>query len=134
MDDDQDEDGYSVASPSAPQSHYSDAIDDTAVDASEVHDHDASSELVVFTDADRTDTYKQWLVRNVSITDNLATRYTYTIRANFKVTKIIYKSLKTSMFVNRLYNYEHPYYFLGSQIIRKAGNDPYFGMELNYNF
>jgi ferric enterobactin receptor len=87
-----------------------------------------------FTDADRTDTYKQWLVRNVSITDNLATRYTYTIRANFKVTKIIYKSLKTSMFVNRLFNYEHPYYFLGSQIIRKAGNDPYFGMELNYNF
>ncbi|MPS71844.1 MAG: TonB-dependent receptor [Chryseobacterium sp.] len=87
-----------------------------------------------FLESDRTDTYKQWLVRNVSISDNLPRRYTYTIRANFKVTKIIYKSLKTSMFVNRLFNYEHPYYFLGSKIIRKNGNDPYFGMELNYNF
>lgn len=87
-----------------------------------------------FTDADRTDTYKQWLVRNVSTTDNLARRYTYTIRANFKVTKIIYKGLKTSMFVNRLFSYEHPYYFLGTKIIRKDGNEPYFGMELNYNF
>lgn len=87
-----------------------------------------------FTDADRTDTYKQWLVRNVSVSDNISTRLTYTIRTNFKVTKIIYKNLKTSMFVNRLFNYEHPYYFLGSKIVRKNGNEPYFGMELNYNF
>jgi len=95
---------------------------------------DLNGSTHVFTDADRTDLYKQWLVRNVSTTDNLSTRYTYTIQANFKVTKIIYKSLKTSMFVNRLFNYEHPYYFLGSKIIRKNGNSPYFGMELNYNF
>lgn len=88
----------------------------------------------IFTDADRTDAYKQWLVRNVSVSDNLPRRYTYTIRANFKVTKIIYKSLKTSMFVNRLFSYEHPYYFLGNKIERQAGNKPYFGMELNYNF
>ncbi|SHK72397.1 TonB-dependent receptor [Epilithonimonas mollis] len=87
-----------------------------------------------FQEEDRTDLYKQWLVRNVSVTDNISTRYTYTLRANFKVTKIIYKSLRTSMFVNRLFNYEHPYYFLGNKIERQAGNRPYFGMELNYNF
>ncbi|MFT3918929.1 TonB-dependent receptor plug domain-containing protein [Cloacibacterium sp.] len=87
-----------------------------------------------FVESDKTDLYKQWLVRNVSVTDNISTRYTYTIRANFKVTKIIYKNLKTSMFVNRLFNYEHPYYFLGNKIERQTGNKPYFGMELNYNF
>ncbi|MDP9955141.1 hypothetical protein J2X97_000778 [Epilithonimonas hungarica] len=87
-----------------------------------------------FLDSDRTDLYKQWLVRNVSVTDNISTRETYTIRANFKVTKIIYRSLKTSMFVNRLFSYEHPYYFLGNKIERQGGNKPYFGMELNYNF
>lgn len=90
--------------------------------------------IQTFTEADSVDIYKQWLVRNVSNTDNVATRYTYTIRANFKVTKIIYKKLKTSMFVNRLFSYEHPYYFLGNKIERQAGNNPYFGMELNYNF
>jgi len=87
-----------------------------------------------FLDSDRTDLYKQWLVRNVSVTDNISTRETYTIRANFKVTKIIYRSLKTSMFVNRLFSYEHSYYFLGNKIERQGGNKPYFGMELNYNF
>jgi len=90
--------------------------------------------IQTFTEADSVDIYKQWLVRNVSNTDNVATRYTYTIRANFKVTKIIYKNLKTSMFVNRLFSYEHPYYLLGNKIERQAGNNPYFGMELNYNF
>ncbi|MFC4163969.1 TonB-dependent receptor plug domain-containing protein [Epilithonimonas zeae] len=86
-----------------------------------------------FTDADRTDTYRRWLVRSVT-SDDRPRRETYVIRANFKVTKIIYKNLKTSMFVNRLFSYEHPYYFLGNKIERQAGNNPYFGMELNYNF
>lgn len=86
-----------------------------------------------FVDADRQDAYKQWLVRNVSVTDNMATRYTFTVRANLKVTKRIYKNIRTSMFVNRIFNYEHPYYFLGKKIIRKSGNSPYFGMEINFS-
>ncbi|AZA51995.1 carboxypeptidase regulatory-like domain-containing protein [Chryseobacterium sp. G0201] len=87
-----------------------------------------------FTDADRTDIYKQWLVRNVSVTDNLPDLYTFTINGNFKVTKSIYKSLKTSMFVNRLFNYSAPYTFNNVKVYRKGTNTPYFGMELNYNF
>lgn len=87
-----------------------------------------------FTDADRTDIYKQWLVRNVSVSDNLPTLYTFSINGNFKVTKSIYKSLKTSMFVNRLFNYSAPYTFNNVTVYRKRMNTPYFGMELNYNF
>lgn len=87
-----------------------------------------------FSDADRTDLYKQWLVRDVSVTDNLATNLTYTISANLKISKRIYKSLKTSMFVNRLFNYAHPYNFNGVRVTRKNSATPYFGMELNYNF
>lgn len=87
-----------------------------------------------FTDADRTDMYKQWLVRNVSVSDNLPTLYTFTINGNIKVTKRIYKSIRTSLFVNRLFNYSAPYTFNNVKVYRKRMNTPYFGMELNYNF
>lgn len=87
-----------------------------------------------FTDADRTDLYKQWLVRNVSTSDNLPTLYTFTLTGNIKVTKSIYKALKTSLFVNRLFNYSAPYTFNNVKVYRRRANTPYFGMELNYNF
>ncbi len=87
-----------------------------------------------FTDNDKTDIYKQWLIRDVSKTDNLETKYTYTLNANFKVTKKIYKALRTSMFVNKLFGYAQPYYMNGIKIDRKNLSTPYFGMELNYNF
>lgn len=87
-----------------------------------------------FTDADKTDTYKQWLVRNVSVTDNLPTELTFTLAANLKVTKSIYKDIKTSMFVTRIFNYSAPYYFNNMLIERRGSNTPYFGMELTYNF
>lgn len=87
-----------------------------------------------FTEADKTDTYKQWLVRNVSVSDNLDRLYTFTMTGNIKVTKSIYKSLRTSLFVNRLFNYSAPYTFNNVKVYRKRMNTPYFGMELNYNF
>lgn len=87
-----------------------------------------------FTEADRTDTYKQWLVRNVSVSDNLDRLYTFTMIGNIKVTKSIYKALRTSLFVNRLFNYSAPYVFNNVKVYRKGANAPYFGMELNYNF
>lgn len=86
-----------------------------------------------FTEADKTDTYKQWLVRNIS-SDNLPTDYTLTMAANLKVTKSIYKTVRTSMFVTRIFNYNAPYYFNHFKIERKGTNRPYFGMELTYNF
>ncbi|AZA77842.1 TonB-dependent receptor [Chryseobacterium sp. G0186] len=87
-----------------------------------------------FTEADKTDTYKQWLVRNVSVSDNLDRLTTFTITGNIKVTKSIYKALRTSLFVNRLFNYSAPYTFNNVTVYRKRMNTPYFGMELNYNF
>ncbi|MDR2234916.1 MAG: TonB-dependent receptor plug domain-containing protein [Chryseobacterium sp.] len=87
-----------------------------------------------FTEADRTDTYKQWLVRSVSVSDNLDRLMTFTITGNVKVTKSIYKALRTSLFVNRLFNYSSPYMFNNVKVYRKGANTPYFGMELNYNF
>lgn len=87
-----------------------------------------------FTEADKTDTYKQWLVRNVSVTDNLPTELTFSLAANLKVTKSIYKDIKTSLFVTRIFNYSAPYYFNNMLIERRGSNTPYFGMELTYNF
>ncbi|WP_292009781.1 TonB-dependent receptor plug domain-containing protein [Chryseobacterium sp.] len=95
---------------------------------------DMDGNVYTFTEADKDDIYKQWLVRNVSVTDNLATKYTFNINGNLKITKSIYKSLCTSMFVNRLFNYYSPYYNNGIKVQRKGEYAPYFGMELNYNF
>ena len=86
-----------------------------------------------YTSADASDAYLQWLVRSV-LTDDIGLRQTYTIQANLKVTKNIYKGVRSSMFVNRIFNYQHPYTYLGNTIYRKAGYTPYFGMELTYNF
>lgn len=87
-----------------------------------------------FTEADKTDTYKQWLVRNVSVTDNMPTDYTFTLVGNLKITKSIYKAIRTSMFVTRMFNYSAPYVFNNVTVYRRGLNTPYFGMELNYNF
>lgn len=86
-----------------------------------------------FQPSDAGDAYLQWLVRGVT-SDYISTRYTHTIQANLKVTKVIYNGIRSSMFVNRIFNYQHPYTFLGNRIYRKVGNTPYFGMELTYNF
>jgi hypothetical protein len=87
-----------------------------------------------YLDSDRTDMYKQWLIRDVSLTDNFANNYKFDIRANLKVTKRIYENLRASLFVNRVFSYIQPYYFNGARIERKDVTAPYFGMELTYNF
>lgn len=96
--------------------------------------YDKDGVLFEFTDADKTDTYKQWLVRNVSSTDNIATKYTFDVVANLKATKRLYGDLRASLFVNRLFSYYTPYTFNGNTIERNFWNEPYFGMELTFNF
>lgn len=96
--------------------------------------YDKDGNVFEFTEADKTDLYKQWLVRNVSNTDNLATKYTFDVVANLKATKRLYSNLKASLFVNRLFSYYQPYYFNGTKIDRNFFNEPYFGMELTFNF
>lgn len=87
-----------------------------------------------FQEADKTDTYKQWLVRNVSLTDNMKEEFTFDINVNIKITKRIFKSLRASVFVNKLFSYYQPYYFNGVKVERREISEPYFGMELTYNF
>ncbi|MDV3506062.1 TonB-dependent receptor [Elizabethkingia anophelis] len=53
---------------------------------------------------------------------------------NLKVTKSFRnKSIVVSMFANRLFSYYAPYWNNGIRINRKGANDPYFGMEVNFN-
>lgn len=96
--------------------------------------YDKDGNMLVFTEEDKTDTYKQWLVRNVTTTDNIATRYTFDIVANLKATKRLYGNLRASLFVNRLFSYYSPYEYNGTTIERNFANEPYFGMELTFNF
>lgn len=96
--------------------------------------YDKDGNLFEFTDSDKTDTYKQWLIRNVTTTDNMARLYDFDVTANLKATKNIYGNLKASLFVNRLFSYYAPYTFNGRTIERNFTNEPYFGMELTFNF
>ncbi|SFN14727.1 TonB-dependent Receptor Plug Domain [Chryseobacterium oleae] len=122
-----------IVSASLQGSLYDHSINDRRI-AEPISYYGADGIIHPFTDADRTDIYKQWLVRNVSVTDNLDKITTFTLTGNIKITKSIYKALKTSLFVNRLFNYSAPYTFNNVKVYRKGLNTPYFGMELNYNF
>ncbi|MXV38343.1 TonB-dependent receptor plug domain-containing protein [Flavobacteriaceae bacterium Ap0902] len=96
--------------------------------------YDKDGNVFEFTPEDKTDAYKQWLVRNVSLTDNIATHYPMDIVANIKATKRVYNDLKASLFVNRLFSYYAPYKFNDITVKRNFWNEPYFGMELTFNF
>lgn len=43
------------------------------------------------------------------------------------------KQIRVSMFANKLFTYYAPYYVNGEKINRKGLQDPYFGMEINFN-
>lgn len=96
--------------------------------------YDKDGNMYSFTEADKNDLYKQWLVRNISSTDNMAKRYDFDVIANLKATKRVYSNLRASLFVNRLFSYYAPYTFNGRTIERNFWNEPYFGMELTFNF
>ena len=87
-----------------------------------------------YTEADKTDIYKQHLERNIATSEPLSEKKSYTINVNFKVTKSIYKALRASMFVNKIYNYINPYYFNNVKVEMVNKSTPYFGVEMNYNF
>ncbi|WP_121966287.1 TonB-dependent siderophore receptor [Myroides sp. N17-2] len=86
-----------------------------------------------FTDESANDPILQHLVRPVSKTDGMEDRRPFTFNANFKISKRIYKSVKASMFVNRLFSHYSSYTFNGVKVNRKDANGPYFGMEINFN-
>ena len=95
---------------------------------------DLNGNITPFTEEDKNDPYKQWLIRNTNDTDYMSAKTSYDINLNLKVTKSIYKTVKASMYVNRLFNYNNPYTFNGVKVDPRTGSTPYFGMEINYNF
>lgn len=86
-----------------------------------------------FTEESAKDPMLQHLIRPVSKTDGMEKRTPFTFNANFKISKRIYKSVKASMFVNRLFTHYQPYTYNGVRVDRKDANGPYFGMEINFN-
>lgn len=86
-----------------------------------------------YTDESAKDPMLQHLIRPVSKTDGMEERKPFTFNANFKISKRIYKSVKASMFVNRLFTHYQSYTYNGVKVNRKDANGPYFGMEINFN-
>jgi len=87
-----------------------------------------------YTEEHKNDAYLRWLIRNVSSTDNMNRHYNLDLQINLKISKRIYQDIKASLFVNKIYAYMSPYTFNNTKIYRKNSTDPYFGMELTYNF
>lgn len=103
-------------------------------EAAPTHYYGTDGMIQPFLDSDRNDPYKRWLVRDVSATDNMSKHYNFDMRVNLKITKRIYREVRASLFVDKLVTYYSPYTFNGNKVYRKDQSDPYFGMELTYNF
>jgi len=106
----------------------------TAKNAEPISYFGADGVVHPYTEVDKENAYLQWLIRNVSTTTNLNTFYTFDMRVNLKVSKRVYKDVKMSLFVNKLFSYMSPYRYNNTTIYRKDTTNPYFGMELTYNF
>lgn len=89
----------------------------------------ADGKLHPYTEADRSDTMLQYLVRHFNETAYKPQTIPPAIYLNLKATKQIGKLLKISAFVNRIVDYLPDYTSNGMTIRRKAG--VYFGMEAN---
>jgi len=78
------------------------------------------------------------LLENLIITQNNNLNLTYRtpmlMHLNLKVTKSFKKkAINISMFANQILSYYAPYRINGTTINRKGLEEPYFGMEINFN-
>lgn len=91
---------------------------------------DVTGNLHPYTEADRKDMYKKWLVREYN--DELFKKTTepFYMYLNFKASKDFGKYLNLSLFVDRILDYTPDYDSNGYTIRRNV--TPYFGMELNF--
>lgn len=91
---------------------------------------DVTGTLHPYTEADREDIYKKWLVREYN--DELFKKTTepFYMYLNFKASKDFGKYLNLSLFVDRILDYTPDYDSNGYTIRRNI--NPYFGMELNF--
>lgn len=90
---------------------------------------DVMGQVRPYTEADRKDPYKQWLVQNFSEALFRKKAEPFYMYINFKATKDFGKFLTLALYVDRLLDYMPDYQQLGQTVRRTA--KPYFGMELN---
>ena len=91
---------------------------------------DNTGQIYPYTEADRNDIFKQWLV----VIPNSEAAYNkrtvpFAGYINFKATKSITKYIRLAFFVDKLFDYT-PDYDSGGILVRRSVK-PYFGMELN---
>lgn len=84
-----------------------------------------------YTEADRTDTYKQHLV--LSYNEAIFEKDTdpFYMYVNFKATKDFGKNLSIALFADRILDYV-PDYTKKGYLIRRTAASPYFGMEITF--
>ncbi len=90
---------------------------------------DTTGERHTYTEADKSDIYKRYLVRDSRV-GNTKIRTPFYAYLNFKVTKEFTKNIGMSLFIDRLVDYVPDYTRNGVEVRRTAAS-PYFGMEMN---
>ena len=83
-----------------------------------------------YTDADKTDTYKQHLTLSYNQEQFEKSTDPFYMYVNFKATKDFGKNLSIALFADRILDYV-PDYTKKGYLIRRTAASPYFGMELN---
>jgi len=91
---------------------------------------DATGTVSPYTDADKTDTYKQHLTLSYNQEQFEKSTDPFYMYVNFKATKDFGKNLSIALFADRILDYV-PDYTKKGYLIRRTAASPYFGMELN---
>lgn len=92
---------------------------------------DNTGTIHAYTDEDREDMYRQWLIiepNSYEVYDKRTTPFAGYL--NLKVTKSITKYAKLAFFIDKLFDYA-PNYTLSNGVVVRRNVTPYFGMELN---
>ena len=91
---------------------------------------DLTGQLTPYTEADKTDLYKQHLIINYNEGAFNKTKNPFYMYVNFKATKDFGKHISVSLFADRILDYVPDYESNGLNV-RRTALSPYFGMELN---
>ena len=83
-----------------------------------------------YTEADKTDTYLQYLVKTYNVKNFEKRTVPIAMYVNFKASKTITRYMTLSFFIDKIFDWL-PDYEVESLTIRRSSK-PYFGMEMNF--
>ena len=84
-----------------------------------------------YTEADKTDSYLQWLVNTYSSTQFVKQKTPFWAFVNLKVTKDFGSFMKLALFIDRMIDFMPDYKTVSGLTVRRTSK-PYFGMEINF--